>query len=267
MTFKTIPKKLALRLLPNGVLQSAKKFHYARVLRRVTVSDEPDLQVLGFLVEPGQCVADIGANIGVYSKYLSECVGVSGHVISVEPIPFTFDILQSNLRKLKLKNVKPNNCAISDSEGQVVMQVPKYDSGGENFYGARIISGVANGSARSFVVPATTVDSLLSSTTEVHFIKCDVEGHELSCIRGAAKTIDRSKPAWLIEFSGDMDDARSSSYETCQILRRSEYSAYWYDGTTLRLRRPGTKSVNYFFLTVSQLGILRQRGLPVSMDT
>jgi FkbM family methyltransferase len=256
-------KRLTLNHLPDRILQAVKKIHYAKVLSRAMLDDEPDLRVVQFLLEPGQCVADIGANIGVYAKHLSQCVGPSGRVISVEPIPFTFDILRSNLRKLGLRNVEAKNCAISDLQGQVRMQVPKYDSGGENFYEARVGEGEASNAVRSFVLPATTLDGLLSTWPFVHFIKCDVEGHELNCIRGARKTIDRCKPSWLIEISGDMDDERSSSYQTRRILRDSGYDAYWFDGSTLRPQRPSTKSVNYFFLTASQVESLRQKGLPL----
>ncbi len=267
MTLKSTFKMLAPRVLPESILQFVEKAYYARILCRVTESDEIDLCVLRFLVEAGQCAADIGANIGVYSKYLSERVGASGRVVSVEPIPFTFGILSSNVRKLRLENVEIKNYAISDKEGQVTMRVPKYDSGGENIYEARIVVGEGGESAGAFIVPSTTVDELLSAAPAVHFIKCDVEGHELSCIKGAAKTIERFKPAWLIEISGDMADERSSSYETCRLLTQSEYGAYWFDGTTLRPWRPGTRSVNYFFLTVPQLGSLQKKGLPVSSDT
>jgi FkbM family methyltransferase len=263
MTLRAIPKRLALRLLPDSILQVVKKVHYARVLRRVTENDEPDLQVLKVLVEPGQSVADIGANIGVYTKCLSECVGPTGRVISVEPISLTFDILRSNMRKLGLSNVEAKNYAISDAEGQVKMQVPMYGSGGANFYEARIDAEEMNDSARTFLVPATTVDALLFTSPSVHFIKCDVEGHELNCIRGASKTIERSKPAWLIEISSDIDDERSGSYQTYRILSESGYNAYWFDGMKLRPRRPGTRSVNYFFLTTSQLESLRQKGFPL----
>lgn len=263
MTARNIPKELALRLLPESVLARLKKIHYAQVLRSVTESDEPDLKVLKYLVGPGQSVVDIGANIGVYAKYLSERVGPGGRVICVEPIPLTFDILCSNVRKLSLSNVELKNCAISDTEGQVRMQVPKYDSGGENFYGARIEEKDAGHSVRSFAVPATTIDTLLSGAPPVQFIKCDVEGHELNCIRGATKTIERSRPAWLIEISGDMNEERSSSRQTFRILSNSGYTAYWFDGTNLKPQRPGTKSVNYFFLTAPHLENLRRQGLPL----
>lgn len=262
MTFRTIPKRLALRFLPDGVLHFVKKIHYARVLRGVNEGDESDFKVLKVLIEPGQFVADIGGNIGVYAKYLSERVGSSGRVISVEPIPSTFDILSSNLRKLGLSNAKAMNCAISDSEGQVTMHVPRYDSGGEDFYGARIGNAKVGSSVRTFVVPATTLDALLAAVPKIDFIKCDVEGHELNCIRGALKTIERTKPAWLIEISEDLDDRNSSSYQASRLLHDNGYDTYWFDGTKLRRRCPGTKSVNYFFLTAAQAERLRQKGIP-----
>jgi FkbM family methyltransferase len=263
MTARNIAKELALRLLPDGILTRIKKVHYARILRRVSETDEPDLMVLRHLVQSGQCVADIGANIGVYTKYLSERVGPLGRVCSVEPIPLTFDILRSNVRKLALENVDLENCAISDMDGQVAMRVPKYDSGGENFYAARIEQVETTDALRSFVVPVTTVDSLFSKASAVHFIKCDVEGHELSCVRGALHTIERSKPAWLIEISGDMDEKDSRAYQTSRILTDNGYAAYWFDGTKLRARRPGTKSINFFFLTIMQVEGLRGKGFSV----
>jgi FkbM family methyltransferase len=241
-----------LRFLPDSLLQFAKKIHYARVVRKSSERDEPDLFLVKLLVEPGQTAADIGANIGTYSKELSGLVGPKGKVISVEPIPPTFEILSSNLRKLHLSNVEAKNVAVSDVEATVQMQIPKFDSGGENFYAARIKPGPGQDAERSFRVLATTVDKLLASTM-VHFIKCDVEGHELNCIRGAVQTIERCHPAWLIEMSGNMDDENSSASQTVRILREHGYQAYWLDGKELKLRKPGVYSVNYFFLTSAHI--------------
>jgi FkbM family methyltransferase len=262
VAFADIPKDLALRFLPDRLLHYDKKVHYARVVQQAGEADEPDLRVLNFLVEPGQSVMDIGANIGIYSRYLSQRVGPTGHVLSVEPIPLTYDIFRSNLRKLNLRNVEARNCAVSDAVGEVTMHVPKYDSGGENFYGARIDEGGWDSSSRSFVVKTETVDHLLASTP-VHFIKCDVEGHELSCIKGAAQTIARSTPAWLIEISGNIDDEASNARQTTNILQVNGLLPYWFDGEKLRIRSHGANSINYFFLTAAHVENIRRKGLVV----
>jgi hypothetical protein len=44
-------------------------------------------------------------------------------------------------------------------------------------------------------------------------------------------------------------------------LARLGYEAYWLDGGRLKPRRPGDRSVNYFFLTEAHRSRLRARGI------
>lgn len=264
MSIKTALKQLILNTLPEKILQVIKKVHYARTLRRpVSESDEVDFKVVRYLVNPGDCVVDIGANIGVYTKYLSELVGIHGHVYSIEPIPLTFEILSSNVKKLELKNVELVNCGVSEINGSASMDIPLYESGGENFYEAMIVDENTDSSLRRVRVNLKTLDSLFSEWpyNDISFIKCDVEGHELQCIKGAADIIKSSKPAWLIEISGDPDDLTSTAYETFKLLNEKGYKAFWFDGTNLNRRRSGDKSVNYFFLASKHLQALQEQGL------
>src|SRR5205085_124602 len=71
-------KRLALRFLPDRVLQKLKKIHYAKALRAASELGEPDLKVVRHLVGPGSHVIDVGANFGVYTKFLAELVQPSG---------------------------------------------------------------------------------------------------------------------------------------------------------------------------------------------
>lgn len=253
-------KKYCLRLLPEPVLQIVKKIHYLRTLKSFKENDEIDLKVIRYLVNSGDYVIDIGANIGVYTKYLSEFVWMTGRVYSIEPIIPTFKILSYNVKKMRLKNVKLMNYAISDTVGFVIMEVPLYELGGENFYQAKIVSGNTNSSIRRVRVKSDTIDSLFSSLPhKISFIKCDVEGHEINCIKGAKGIIENSKPAWLIEVSGNPDDPFSSAYETFQKLNGEGYEAFWFDGTNLIKRHFGDKSVNYFFITKKHEILLRNQ--------
>jgi FkbM family methyltransferase len=257
---KAILKGLALRVLPDRMLQIVKKVHYARMLESLSEDDERDFRIINHLVSPGDWVVDIGANIGVYTKYLSELVGAEGRVYSVEPVPLTLDILVSNVRKLGFKNVETINCAISDFNGSVTMEVPLYQSGGENFYEARIVSENADNSLRRIRVQSRTIDSLFSDLDHhISFIKCDAEDHELKCVKGASGIIKKSKPAWLIEISGDPDDPGSAAYQTFRLLNQEGYEAFWFDGESLRKRSTGDGSVNYFFLSAKHLQALRER--------
>jgi FkbM family methyltransferase len=251
---------MAWNILPQSTIQFIKKRHYLKLLRSPLLEIEPELKVIRYLVKPGDSVIDIGANIGVYTKILSELVGPNGRVYSIEPFPPTFEILCYNIRKLHLDNVEPVNVAISDSEGIVTMALPYDSSGAETHYRASIVTGQADKNKKEQMsVQAITIDSrFLSASDKISFIKCDVEGHELACIKGAAKFLAQSQAAWLIEVSGEPDDTDSAAHNVFEIFLNQGYSSWWYDGSKLRKRRPGDKSTNYFFLKDNHIDILNK---------
>ncbi|MBN2592787.1 MAG: FkbM family methyltransferase [Sedimentisphaerales bacterium] len=203
---------------------------------------------------------DIGANVGIYTKIFSKLVGPNGRVYSVEPFPPTFEILCYNIKKLHLDNVEPINIAVSDSEAIVTMAIPYDSSGAETHYRASIVMNPAETSKIEVTnVQAISIDSrFLSESETISFIKCDVEGHELACIKGAAKFLARSKATWLIEISGEPDDTKSAAYNVFKIFHDWDYSVWWFDGGKLRKRRPGDKSTNYFFLKDNHINILEK---------
>jgi len=259
---KLLLKRMAWNILPHSTIQFIKKRHYLRLLRSSLLEKEPELRIVRNLVKPGDSVIDIGANVGVYSKILSELVGADGHVYSIEPFPPTFEILCYNVRKLRLDNVEPINVAVSDSEAVVTMAIPYDSSGAETHYRASIVKDQADTRKETTNVQAITIDSrFLKTPGIISFIKCDVEGHELACIKGATKFLARSQPAWLIEVSGEPDDKDSAAHSVFEILRDQGYFAWWYDGGKLRKRRPGDKSTNYFFLKDNHIDILNKSEL------
>jgi len=265
---KAFLKKLASKILPERILQAARRIYYERVLRGYTEHDEQDVQVVNKLVSPSSVALDVGANFGMYTKFLSELVGPDGHVYSIEPFPQMFDVLCHNIKKLGLTNVKAINAAVSDEDGTVTMEVPLYQTGGENFYEARIVLDESSRSLRRATVQARSLDSLFADAPHgISFIKCDVEGNELKCIRGAAAVIETFRPAWHIEIMGDPDDAGSDAATVFEELNRKGYEAHWFDGRTLKKRAKGERNDNYFFLTPKHLQTLEERGFPVQNDS
>jgi len=213
-------------------------------------------------VREGDYVIDIGANIGVYSKLLSELVGSDGRVYSIEPFPTTFEILCHNLTKLGLDNVEVLNIAISDSEAVVTMGLPRDPSGTETHYRVHIVdSDTDSEEVETVKVQAATIDSrFLEVADEISFVKCDVEGHELACLRGSEKFLAKCQAAWLIEVSGDPDIVNSSAHRVFATLSERGYGAWWFDGTRLRKRATGDKSTNYFFLMEEHVNFLKGCG-------
>jgi FkbM family methyltransferase len=261
-------KSLVLRSLPDSLLQRMKKQRYLRTLRSFDPAEEPDMAIVEHLVRAGERAIDLGANVGVYTHFLSRRVGPEGRVLAVEPMPSTFAILRFGVERLGLKNVTLRNCAASDRAGSVTMQVPHYTSGGENYYQAQIVDGGAAGATaglRQETVETRTLDSLAEELGgELSFVKCDVEGHELQALSGAEAVVRSGRAAWLIEISDDPDSPDSSAHTLFDRLATAGYRPHWFDGNALHPRRPGDTSINFYFLTEAHVAALRERGVSIA---
>jgi len=251
-------KALALKWLPRSALNRLKMGHYLKKVQEVSIQDEPDLEVVRQLVGPGDHVVDLGANIGVYTVFMSKLVKDTGRVFSFEPVPTTFRFLENNVSMLGLRNVALRQAAITDHACSIRMTVPKDDLGADNFYQASIVDSGSQGSDSSTVaVEGLTLDSALpEDTANITFIKCDVEGHELHCLKGATRTIARWKPTWLMEVGGDPQATGSNAAAVFAFMTEAGYGIWIFREGKLKAWSPGDRSVNYLF---AQAGAIRDR--------
>lgn len=256
---KRFTKKQLLAHLPDWALTPLKKRHYLGVLKTISTDYDPDFMVLKHLVSAGDFVIDLGAHVGACTKFLSDLVGSEGRVYSVEPFPSNFDILRANVRKLGLSNVELINCAVSDMTGRLTMEVPTFAEFGESFYDARLIPAGSTSSLRHAEVDVTTIDSLfVDMPRPVTLVKCDVEGQELHALRGAAKLIEKYKPALRLEISL-MDSPTHDQVR--QLLERQDYQEFWFADGKLKLWQYGDKTIDVFFLQPAQLQVAESAGL------
>jgi len=239
-----IAKKMAKKILPEVLLNNIKRKHYLKVLRNFDPNEEQDLAVVKLLVEKNETTIDIGANIGIYTKYFSEYVGTKGRVLAFEPIRITYDFLKRNTKELNLKNVICYNIALSDSNGEVIMEIPSVIAG-ENYFRARIIKKKdLDQKLRTYRIQTLILDEIKEiDHNNISFIKCDVEGHELSVLKGSRKTILASKCPLLVEVNEDplYDENALSVFN---FLIELKYKPFWYDGKNLNKYKEGDRSVN-----------------------
>jgi FkbM family methyltransferase len=154
------------------------------------------LQLVEQMVSSGQVVVDVGAERGLYTTGLADRVGRSGHVHAFEPNPANFEHLR--LVTGRRRNVTLHPVALSDHSSAGVLRVPLIGSLQHGMGSLETeFSGVEHEEVHVDVRP---LDEVLSPGTRVSFLKCDVEGHEGSVLRGAEQTLTRSLPAILVEI-------------------------------------------------------------------
>jgi len=242
---KVIAGRALTSILPASVLRQIMKHYYALVLARAP-SDwaENDRAVVEQFLTRDDEVVDVGASIGVYTKFLS---GIAKRVYSFEPNPEIYDFLAYNVRKLGLSNVETYPCALSDSARTDKMVIPRYRWGSECHYDATLDFRQEKVGIRSIDVQVQTMDSILFRKG-VSFIKCDVNGHELRFLLGAMQTIRMCRPVILMELLQDPEEPASDTVKVFSLLEQAGYTVCLFDGKLLRKRQRGERSQNYFFL-------------------
>lgn len=158
------PKEAILKFVPASVLRYMKAARYIRHVGRFSEVHEPELKVVKHLVNLGDTVVDVGANVGWYTHYLSRLIGEKGRVISLEPIPETFWLLSVCAKWHRLSNATLVNAGASEEDKVGVMEVPFYEFGGENFYMAHVVDeNIGDGARLQRQVRLTTLDSVYKS--------------------------------------------------------------------------------------------------------
>jgi FkbM family methyltransferase len=141
-------------------------------------------------------VIDVGANVGFYTKRLAELVAPEGRVLAFEPVPETFVLLANNLESCSISNVTLFNAAVSETAGVAGMSIPRFDDTGlKNFYQARL-----SGEGQSDLTVLTLSLDSLRIPKAISLVKIDVEGHELSVLKGMRDTLARDRPILIVEM-------------------------------------------------------------------
>jgi FkbM family methyltransferase len=147
-------------------------------------------------VRQGTTVLDVGANVGAYSILLGQWVGREGRVFAFEPAADAFEGLIRHIALNRQRDVvRAVQAAVADRDGDGRFALAK--TAGES----RLADHAGEGPTIS--VPLVTIDTFCRrEAAEPAFIKIDVEGAELSALRGARETIRRGGRglALFVEF-------------------------------------------------------------------
>jgi len=238
--------KNLLPLLPKPIQNSLRESHYLNKLRCVALDDEPDLAAIAQWVRPGDTVLDIGANYGLYTRFLSERVGPEGKVHAFEPSSVMGHVLRRNVAALGLGNVSVSACALSDKKGQARLHVPQFENAAPNYYEASILPIENAPLAECEAVETTSIDSYVEANgiDGVSFLKIDVEGHELAVLQGGRETFRRFRPTALLEVNAPLHEAGHGA-DVLEVIRSLDCEVFVIDPSGTRSWTPGETFVNY----------------------
>lgn len=189
-------------------------------------------RLVDHFVGKGSRVIDIGASWGLFSYHLAERIGRRGVLISFEPHP------ANALGLTKLAKAEPQvrfrNVAVSDGAGTAEMIVPmtRFRSITAQASLAHSFEEIEGIKTELIKVPTVRLDDEVGPEFDPDFIKIDVEGHELSVLRGADATLRRSHPALLIEV--EQRHMSEPIEKVFQWLESLGYLVFFVDGSVPR---------------------------------
>ena len=200
--------------------------------------EDDEIDFLYLLLNSGDIVLDIGANIGLFSIHAGRIVGPAGRVFAFEPTPQTYSKLIENIELNRLKNVYANQIALSDYSGTQDFFVSEE---GHDAFNSIVKPG--RGEKYSVVnVNTTSLDDYVDKFDllgKVQFVKIDVEGWEVPLFNGGRKFfLDPNAPVLMVEFTeSNASNAGYSCQQLYKIIMSYGYTIYTYDSKSKSLSR------------------------------
>lgn len=215
---RTLISKILLKYFPT-LFWTRKKRYYTSVL------SETEMYLLPILNNKTKNAIDIGGAHGTYTANLST---VSKFVNVFEPIPKNINWI-NNLIKYNKLNASVYEFALSDTSGVQNLSMIEDNTGFSTLEKENDLTK-HNLRVVDLHVQSKKLDDF--DFQEVGFIKIDVEGHEVSVLNGAIKTISNSLPNLLIEIE---ERHKKGAINACvEILKKMNYECFFiFEGNLL----------------------------------
>jgi FkbM family methyltransferase len=146
-----------------------------------------------FGCKPGEVYVDIGASVGdSIERFIWKNYGLFSKIYGFEPSPREYAALKNRKKRLEQEwaldenQITAVNVGIAEKTQMLSMKV-----GG--LHASSFVSVSADTDASANDTMTYSIDEYFKNTA-VTFIKADVEGFEMRCLRGASAVIKRDKP-------------------------------------------------------------------------
>jgi len=189
---------------------------------------------------------DIGANIGIYSLYLS-AINPTCKIFAIEPESTNFSSLNTNIGLNGFTKIRPCMLALSDKTSFQDLHVSIIESGAGASSVGQDYQYVKNRQIHKQGVMTYKLDDLVNEDyfEFPNFIKIDVDGHENQILEGAQCVIaDRRLKGMLIEYEYQ---SQKNKDEFIKYVEEYEFSFSLESDWTDQVEDLGVSIQNFIF--------------------
>lgn len=184
---------------------------------------DPIFDFLNLVLQKGMVFVDVGANIGSHTINAARLVGPTGAVFAFEADPDTYRLLNENIESNGLRNVIVRQTCVSDHVG--TLSFYKHRDSAKS-------SIVDRGETLSVTLPSDKLDNLVPDR-KIDVLKVDVEGAELSVLKGAGAIFQHRPPSVVLIEVFDIRDNTDKSEGIREVLEGYGYKFFLFNGRTL----------------------------------
>lgn len=224
LSYKAV-RRVSFNLLGlNGYLAFLRKSFFV-LFNSGYLKNDPDYSWHYFvpkMLRPDDVVIDIGANMGYYSTIFSKSVGKAGRVFCVEPVVPLFRQLEKQVIHRDNTYLIPYALGDRDKDEAIISVPDRLRHWGYLRHGCLSLQeGAADVDSRySFRVSVRKGSDLFSRLSRVDYIKCDIEGHELTVFNDMEPLLARHRPIVQVEIDNTHFD------EITALFYRLGYKGY-----------------------------------------
>ena len=190
-------------------------------------------------VAPGDCVWDVGANLGVFAFCAAHRAGAAGEVLAIEADPWLADLMRRSAGEPApgAAPVQVLCCAAAATQALEEFATPARARSGSHLASSPGASEALVGpTIATNPVLTVSLDWLVERRRRPDTVKIDVEGSELAVLRGAQKLLREHRPRLLIEVYEASADAITA------LLHGAGYELFDF-GAGWTQRRPVDRAV------------------------
>ena len=157
----------------------------------------PELQaILSDAIKLGDLCLDLGANVGLLTAHMANCVGEKGKVIAVEPNPPVFAQLKRMAAQSFPGNVEVVSVGIAAKDGMGSLYLPQ----GRFSESVEVTQAKVNGNSLELLSVTSVVRRYLHGCNP-DLIKIDIEGNEADLLESMDGLVSQGcRPILLVEF-------------------------------------------------------------------